>query len=93
MEEPETVLQPSLHTCEEFDQLVFSECEARGINCADIQRDIQEADEVDRGQVSYDGSLDAMDRLHDAGYANVLDNDCFLIWPKGYKPTDEEYGE
>lgn len=83
--EAETILQPSLHTIPEYVGLVLDEAECRGVDVADLRG------EYDAAMVDPDGAHltihslcdDTLSRLHDAGYANVEDNDTLLIMPKG----------
>lgn len=90
--EAETVLQPSLHTTEEFARMVLDECDCRNIDVQDLYDRCDELDafgEPDLGG-GYGDVIDfATERLTDAGYANVFAEDAFLIWPKGADIPEE----
>jgi hypothetical protein len=87
--EPETVLQPSLHTIREYVDMVISEAECRGVDVADIRK---EYDADHDGEFIGEMADDVLSRLHDAGYANVEDNDTLLIMPKG-EPLPSDWQE
>jgi hypothetical protein len=87
--EPETVLQPSLYalTAEDWYDLVLGECECRGVDVADLRKDMEADPESEWLNELED---DALDRLHDAGYYVYCAEDTLLIYPKGYEPPKEE---
>lgn len=90
----ETVIQPSLHTVEEYASMVLTECESRGIDVTSLRMELNgERDHEGRftnSQPSIDEIIrDAFDRLDDANYAHVEENDTLLIWPQGEPLPDE----
>jgi len=85
MAEAETILQPSLHTVEEYVQLVLDEVDSRGIDVSDLQ------DDFDRGAEDFYGEIadEALGRLTGGGYAWIEVDDTLLIMPHGEDlPTD-----
>lgn len=76
--EAETVLQPSLHSMKEYAGMVFDECTARGIKVWDLINELQEDEEWIHDLIN-----DAIQRLTDAGYPVVEEDDTFLIYRKG----------
>lgn len=78
--EPETILQPTLHTLSEYVDMVLEKCECRDVNVSDLRRQF-EADP----EGAWIGEIagDAMTRLGGAGYPNVEQEDTFLVWSKG----------
>jgi hypothetical protein len=79
----ETVLQPSLHTVEEFDMMVIDEAESRGIDVSKLRATFDP-------EWSSECADEAITLLQTAGYVTVLDNDTFLIYPKGTSWDDIE---
>jgi hypothetical protein len=75
----ETVLQPSLHTLEEYAELVVEECETRGIDMTDV-REALESDGLSDDMWELQA---AQDRLYEAGYLTVEEEDTFLIYERG----------
>lgn len=75
----ETVMQQSLRSIDEYAQDVLAECDARNIDVADLQS------ELDAHGLSDDHSeiVDALERLSDAGYANEEGNDHLHIYEQG----------
>lgn len=80
MNEPETVLQPSLHTLSDYALLVFDEARSRGIDMDDL---VREHDEDADGEFCGERIMEALERISDAGYSYVEQDDTLLIWPKG----------
>lgn len=82
MIEPETILQPSLHTMHEYCGMVLDEAKSRDVDVADLRDEYDAADpEVD---VWVNERTDAaLERVADAGYAYIEQDDTLLIWPKG----------
>ena len=80
---PETTLQPSLHalTADDWYSLVLGECACRGVNVADLEKEM----EVNPECLS-DIEDEALDRLRAAGYHVDDGEDTLLIYPKGYEP-------
>jgi len=92
--EPETILQPSLHTLPEYCELVLRECESRGLDISGLREDLMAMDENEEDE---DGSEpewiseivgDALEVLYQADYPCVEENDTLLIYPKGTPPSD-----
>jgi len=84
--EPEAMLQPSLHTLEEYRELVFAEAEDRGV-------DVRPWREI----ASCEGSMewaswdidDVLQKIQDAGYPVIEQDDTLLIYPKGSEVPEE----
>lgn len=76
--EPETILQPSLHTMQEYAELVLDECKGLGVEVKDLAGELEKS-------VEWIGEIidDAIERLRTAGYPVVEGEDTFLIYPKG----------
>lgn len=78
--EPETVLQPSLHSLEDYAELIFDEAEARGIVVSDLRAELDDtADEV---SFLDEVTTDALDRIRDAGYPVLEADDTLLIYAR-----------
>ncbi len=80
----ETVLQPSLHTLQEYAHLVLDEVESRGIVADDLRSELEKGCEF-----VYEIIDEALTRLSDAGYAWVESDDSFLIFPQGAELPSE----
>lgn len=77
--DPETVLQPSLHTISEYVGLVLNEVDFRGIDVSDLQ---SEYDDDPEGEFIGEIADDALSRLADAGFDYAEENDALLIYPR-----------
>ena len=78
--EPETVLQPSLHTLEDYAELIFDEAESRGVVVSDLRGELDDTGD----EVSFLDEVitDALDRIREAGYPVVEDDDTLLIYAR-----------
>lgn len=92
--EPDTCLQPSLHalTADDWYDLVLGECERRGVDVADLRKEMESLDEdhVDTGVIFDEIQMKAEERLSAAGYCVWTDFDLWAIYPKGYQPSEQE---
>ncbi len=84
--EPETVLQPSLHTISEYVDMVLDEAECRSVDVSDLRK---EFDEDPDGEFIGETADEALSRLWEAGYANAEDNDTLIIMPKNVPLPDD----
>lgn len=83
--EAETILQPSLHTLEEYAGMVLDEAESRDVNIADLRKALENDSE---GEYLSEVIDEALDRISGAGYAYTEEDDSLLIYPKGIDPED-----
>ena len=89
--EPDTILQPSLHSLEDFVGMLLDEAECRQVNVKDLQDEYNQLETLDEGKLDilYDIDLDIQDRLSDAGYANDTIEDVFVIMAKDEELPDD----
>ena len=78
--EAETVLQPSLHSMDEYVDMVISEAECRGVDVVKIRA---EFDSRENDEFIGEMADEALSALYDAGYANVEADDTLLIYAQG----------
>jgi hypothetical protein len=75
--DPETVIQPSLHTLEEYAELCIEEAEARGLPGDDLRGDL-ESEDAETSEIIED----ALDRMRDAGFVVYEGDDTLLIYAR-----------
>ncbi len=91
MPEPIVVLQPSLHSLEEYAELILDEAASLGIRVAKLRRELAlSSDEDFACEIVDDIISEAIDRLTDAGFYVVEDEDTFLIYDRGDAPGEDE---
>lgn len=83
MVEPETILQPSLHSMHEYCGIVLDEAEGRDIDVVDLRAEYDSLTGRRFDEHVSERIDDALGRIADAGYAYVEQDDTLLIWPKG----------
>jgi len=81
--EPTTILQPSLHTMEEYFGMVASEAECRGVAVDDTYDEEHVSEAIDT----------ILDAIRDADYYVVEESDCLAIYPRGEHTITPEEGD
>lgn len=88
MSEPETILQPSLHTMHEYCGMVLDEAEYREVDVDDLRAEYEAVD-PDTDEWVSERIDTALGRIADLGYAYTEENDTLLIWPRRVDLHDE----
>ena len=87
---PETTLQSSMHTLEEYCNVVIMELERRGLAWQDLWDDYHDhTDSEDGPEIVHDLTNEALERLSGCGYANLEADDTLIIMPKDIDLPDE----
>ena len=93
--EADTVLQPSLHTLEEYAQMCIDEAAGRGCEVIALQAELDKAletDDDDTGGIVDEVTNDALDMIRNTGADVVEEDDSLLIWDSGFsEPQDDDY--
>lgn len=87
--EPETTLQPSLHTLSEYVDLILQEAESRNVEVSDLRKDF---DADPQGDWIGEVADEVLGRLWDEDYANSEQEDTLIIMPKGV-PLPEDWAQ
>ena len=93
--DPSTVLQPSSHSLEEFQDIVLDEAESYGVDVSDLRKDAEDLEKETGSPLPDDDSIvmDAINRLTDKGYHVYYQEDNFLVYSPGKVVSDEGEGQ